>query len=172
MATRDEDRQRVYDAEDSAFLDTAYAERLGERGCRWLVERFVATPWWVALGGAVPAVRAARADSSRSTMVVTHGRTELRIAPGMDQAHVVSHELAHVLATPDAGHGPSYRAAHIDVATVLLGGHGAGRLAVRYDRAGLMAASRRWPTPPQHGDGGILAVWQARQALDALRSRR
>lgn len=169
MAARDSDRQRVYDAEDAAFLDTTYADRLGERGCRWLVERLVATPWWAAADGARPTVRAARSDSARSTTVVLEGRAELRIGPGMDQAHVLSHELAHLLATPDAGHGPSYRTAHVDVATVLLGRHGAARLDERYRRWALAAGSRRWPPPSDHGDGGLLAVWQARQALEALR---
>lgn len=171
MAGRDTDRQRVYDAEDAAFLDTAYAERLGERGCRWLVERFVATPWWAATGGPVPRLRAARADSARSTTVLRADGAELRIGPGMDQAHVLSHELAHLLATPDAGHGPQYRAAHLDVAAVLLGRHGADRLAERLTRWALDVPARQWPPPPDHGDGGLLAIWQARQALDALRPR-
>ena len=171
MAERDGDRQRVYDAEDAAFLDTSYAERLGERGCRWLVTRLVAGPWWAASGLSAPVVRAARADSTRSTTVVAGDQAELRIGPGMDQAHVLSHELAHLLATPGAGHGRRYRAAHLDVASVLLGRHGADRLAVGYARAGLEVAGRCWPPPSDHGHGGLLAVWDARQALEALRTR-
>jgi hypothetical protein len=166
---RDTDRQRVYDAEDAAFVDTSYADQVGERGCRWLVERLAATPWWASAGGAVPVLRAARIDSTRSTTVVAEGRIELRIGPGMDQPHVLSHELAHLLADPGAGHGPLFRAAHVDVASVLLGGHGADRLAARYGRAGLPLAVRRWPAPPEPGDGGLLAVWEARRALEALR---
>jgi len=168
---RDAERQKVYDAEDAAFVDTSYAERLGERGCTWLLERLVATPWWAAASGGQPALRAARADSARSTTVVALGRAEVRIAPGMDQAHVLSHELAHLVARPDAGHGPLFRAAHLDVAGLLLGGHGAGRLAERYRRAGLSVAARRWPPPSGHGEGGLLAVWQARLALESLRRR-
>ncbi len=171
MAGRDVDRQRVYEAEDAAFLDTSYAERLGERGCRWLVERLVATPWWAAATGTTPVLRAARIDSTRSTTVLRQEGVELRIGPGMDQPHVLSHELAHVLATPDEGHGPRFRSAHVDVATVLLGRHGADRLGDRYARAGLTTASRRWPTPPLTGDGGLFAIWQARRAIDALRLR-
>ncbi len=171
MAGRDGDRQRVYDAEDGAFLDTAYAERLGERGCRWLVDRLVATPWWAATGGATPRLRAARADSTRSTTVVGADRPEVRIGPGMDQPHVLSHELAHLLATPEAAHGPLFRTAHVDVATVLLGRHGADRLTVHYRRADLALAGRPWPAPADHGQGGLLAVWEARQALEALRPR-
>ena len=169
MSGRDVDRRRVYDAEDAAFLDTTYADRIGERGCRWLVDRLVATPWWQAAGAPVPQVRAARIDSARSTTVVRSGGAELRIGPGMDLAHVLSHELAHLLATPGAGHGPLYRAAHVDVATVLLGRHGANRLAERYARAGLALAPNRWPAPPNHGDGGLLAVWEARRSIDAGR---
>jgi hypothetical protein len=166
---RDADRQRVYDAEDAAFLDTSYGERLGERGCRWLLDRLVATAWWSAGGWAAPVLRPARMDATRSTTVRRVGSTELRIGPGMDQPAVLSHELAHVVATPEAGHGPSFRTAHVDVAAVLLGAHGADRLADRYRRAGLAMSPRSWPAPPPHGDGGLLAIWQARQSLDALR---
>ena len=171
MAGRDADRQRVYDAEDAAFLDTSYAERLGERGCRWLLDRLVATPWWTAAVGATPVLRASRIDATRSTTVLDDGRIEVRIAPGMDQAHVLSHEAAHLLAGPDAGHGALFRAAHVDVATVLLGRHGAARLADRYARTGLNLAAGPWPAPPGSGDGGLLAVWEARRALDDLRAR-
>lgn len=169
MAERDGDRQRVYEAEDAAFLETSYAERLGERGCRWLLDRLVATPWWASTGRPAPLLRAARVDSTRSTTVLADGRAELRIGPGMDQAHVLSHELAHLLATVPAGHGSGFRAAHVDVAAVLLGRHGATRLADRYTRAGLASAVRRWPSPPDAGDGGLLAVWEARRALESLR---
>jgi hypothetical protein len=169
MGSRDGDRQRVYDAEDAAFLDTSYAERLGERGCRWLLERLVATPWWAACGRSAPVLRAARADSSRSTTVLGEGRTEVRIGPGMDQAFVLSHEAAHLLAAPDATHGPRFRAAHGDVAAVVLGRHGSDRLLERYRRCGLSLEGRDWPPPPDCGDGGLLAVWEARQVIDAGR---
>ena len=169
---RDGDRQRVYDAEDAAFVETSYADRLGERGCQWLFDHLVALPWWAAAtSGPVPVLRAARSDSTRSTAVVAGDRTEVRIGPGMDQAHVLSHELAHLLATAGASHGGIFRAAHLDVATLVLGAHGADRLLDFYGRAGLAIAARAWPVPPGHGPGGLLAVWQARQALDALRSR-
>ncbi len=169
-AARDGERQKVYEAEDAAFLDTSYAERLGERGCRWLLDRLVSTPWWEVAAGSRPALLAARHDSARSTTAVAADRVEVRIGPGMDQAHVLSHELAHLVAGPETGHGPRFRTAHLDVATVLLGGHGTGRLAERYARGGLDLARRRWPPPPDHGEGGLLAVWEARRALDALGS--
>jgi len=168
---RDGDRQRVYDAEDAAFLETSYAERLGERGCRWLFDHLVAAPWWAAAAGPTPVLRAARSDSARSTTVVADDCTEVRIGPGMDQAHVLSHELAHLVAPAGAGHRGLFRAAHLDVATVVLGTHGAARLAEFYARAGLAVTARSWPPPPEHGPGGLLAVWQARLALDALRPR-
>ena len=168
---RDGERQKTYDAEDAAFLDTSYAERLGERGCRWLLERLTAMPWWAAAGGGHPVLRAARHDSARSTTVVAADRVEVRIGPGMDQAHVLSHELAHLVAGPETGHGASFRTAHLDVARILLGGHGADRLADCYARARLLIATRTWPRPPDHGPGGLLAVWEARLALEALRPR-
>lgn len=170
--SRDGDRQRVYDAEDAAFLETSYAERLGERGCRWVLDHLVVLPWWsTAAPGPPPVLRAARSDSARSTMVVAGDRVEVRIGPGMDQAHVLSHELAHLVAPAGAGHGAAFRAAHLDVATLLLGAHGSARLADFYGRAGLAVAARAWPPPPEHGPGGLLAVWQARVALEAVRHR-
>jgi len=159
----------VYDAEDAAFLETSYAERLGERGCRWLVDRLVVMPWWAAAAGALPVLKAARADSARSTTVVAGARAEVRVGPGMDQAHVLSHELAHLVASPAAGHNSRFRAAHVDVATILLGTHGAGRLADAYSRVGLAVAGRLWPPPAPHGPGGLLAVWASRRALEDLR---
>lgn len=161
----------MYDAEDAAFVDTSYAERLGERGCRWLLDKLVATPWWAAAAGVAPVLRAARIDSTRSTTVVGEGRLEVRIGPGMDQPHVLSHELAHLLASPAVGHAPLFRTAHVDVATSLLGRHGADRLAERYWRASLPLATRCWVAPPEQGEGGLLAVWQARRAIDDLRAR-
>jgi len=168
--TRDSERQRVYDAEDAAFVETSYAERQGERGCRWLVGHVVATPWWAAAVGVQPVLKAARADSARSTTVLAAGRAEVRVGPGMDQAHVLSHELAHLVASPSAGHGPRFRAAHLDVATILLGAHGAVRLADSYARAGLVVMGRQWPLPAHHGPGGLLALWESRRALEGLRS--
>lgn len=169
MAGRDDERQRVYDAEDAAFLETSYADRLGRRGCQWLLERFVATRWWAATAAATPVLRAARIDSARSTTVIGGAGAQVRIGPGMDQAHVLSHELAHLLATPAAGHGALFRTAHLDVAAVLLGRQGSQRLADRYGRAGLVLASRPWAAPDDLGGGGLLAVWEARRALDDLR---
>ena len=169
---RDADRQRVYDAEDAAFMETSYAERLGERGCCWLLDHLVALPWWsTAAPGPTPLLRAARSDSARSTTVVADDRREVRIGPGMDQAHVLSHELAHLVAPAGAGHRDLFRAAHLDVATLILGTHGAARLSDFYGRAVLPVAARSWPAPPERGPGGLLAVWQARQALEALRPR-
>jgi len=168
---RDGDRQRVYDAEDAAFLETSYAERMGERGCRWLLDHLVALPWWSAAAGSLPLLRAARCDSARSTTVVAEGRTEVRIGPGMDQPHVLSHELAHLVAPAGAGHGGLFRAAHVDVANVVLGTHGVARLTDFYARSGLVVAARAWPPPPAYGPGGLLAVWQARMVIEALQPR-
>jgi len=103
--------------------------------------------------------------------VVAEDRTEVRIGPGMDQAHVLSHELAHLVAPAGAGHRGLFRAAHVDVATLVLGAHGGGRLTNFYGRAGLTVATRAWPVPPEHGPGGLVAVWQARVAIEALQPR-
>ncbi len=120
---------------------------------------------------------AARADARRSTATTdAHGEPVIRIAPGHDQPPTLSHEAAHVLcgATPlwkergPAAHGPEFRAAHLAVAEVLLGGHGRRLLATAYRAADLdWTDPRLWLPPPGEPDDdhGILGRWRQAIAL-------
>ncbi len=119
-------------------------------------------PWWrQAAGQVAPRVRAARADATHSVAALDPaGAWVVRIAPGHDQVVTLSHEVAHVLAAVTRGpaapaegaHGPRFRAAHVAVATVLLGPHGARLLSAAYRDARLeqlappRGSSRRRPT--------------------------
>jgi len=174
---RDHQRAAVYRAEAEAFTDTLLDVPIGLDALHTLAGVLGADPWWVATTrGAEPAVRAARADALRSVAVVdATGRWTVRIAPGHDQVVTLSHELAHVLAglttgpaaSPVAAHGPLFRAAHLAVATVLLGTHGAGLLAAAYQREHLsLAATTPWLAPPPPDDEhGLYGRWRQAIAL-------
>jgi len=175
---RDSRRQQVYVAEELAFGQTLADESAGLDGVSTLAGILFADPWWVdATGGVVPRVVRARSDAHRSTAARDRrGDWALRIAPGHDQPPTLSHEAAHVLtsvaieATPGAtaaAHGPLFRAAHLDVATVVFGAHGRQLLAHEYRRAGLDVAPRTaWPEPPTPIEPhGIVGVWRRAIAL-------
>ena len=57
------------------------------------------------------------------------------------------HELAHVLAGVDAGHGELFRRAHVDVASFAFGSDRGRWLEAAYAGAGLSLGTRRWPQP-------------------------
>ncbi len=59
----------------------------------------------------------------------------------------VIHELAHVLAGVDAGHGELFRRAHVDLASFAFGSDRGRWLAAAYTDAGLALGTRRWPQP-------------------------
>jgi hypothetical protein len=177
-AVRDAQRQRVYEAEELAFGQTLADESAGLGGMATLAGILFADLWWVdATGGVVPRVVRARSDAHRSTASRDRrGDWVLRIAPGHDQPPTLSHEAAHVLttvateATPGAtaaAHGPVFRAAHLDVATVVFGAHGRQLLAHEYRKAGLDVAPRTvWPEPPIPIEAhGIVGVWRRASAL-------
>ena len=66
-----------------------------------------------------------------------------------------------------AAHGPMFRTAHLDVATVLFGAHGRQLLAQEYRKAGLDVSARTaWPEPPTPIEAhGILGAWRRAIAL-------
>ena len=174
---RDAQRSRVYRAEELAFGETLADQSASLDGLATLAGILFVDPWWVtATGGVVPRVARARTDSRRSTASRDRrGAWVLRIAPGHDQPPTLSHEAAHVLVAvaaearlgPIAAHGPVFRAAHLDVATVLFGTHGRQLLAREYRSAGLeVAAHPSWPTPPTPIDAhGTLGTWRRAIAL-------
>ena len=79
-------------------------------------------------------------------------------APQMTAATLV-HELAHVLAGVEAGHGPTFRRAHVDLVGYCFGDAEAEWLLDAYAAMGLAPGERTWPSPPvRRGAGGPLAL--------------
>lgn len=140
----DTDRAQVYAAEVAAFEGTTAEEIVPFHQVVALSGRVMSDPWWPV---AWVEVRRARADAMSSS---TRAGCDVvvRIAdPQMTPATLV-HELAHVLAGAGSGHGPLFRRAHVDVATVALGAGVAGWLTAAYAGAGLPLAERPWAAPP------------------------
>jgi hypothetical protein len=160
----DAERSAVYGAELAAFdgtdLETVVGvERLGAR-----LRAVVAGEWWP---GPLIDVRAARADARSSTTrcatVPSGGRAVIRFAATQATVATAAHELAHALAGADAGHGPIFRTAYLDVIGVITNLDTTDRrhtlhvdqLATAFDEAGLMVGERRWPPPPPSATGAI-----------------
>jgi hypothetical protein len=174
---RDHQRAAVYRAEALAFTDTLLDVPIGLEALQTLAGVLFVEPWWRRTTGEVaPRVRAARADATHSVAALdAAGGWVVRIAPGHDQVVTLSHESAHVLAAiasgpaPPAGgaHGPLFRAAHVAVATVLLGPHGAGLLSTAYRNARLeQLIPPPWVEPPTPDDEhGLYGRWRRAIAL-------
>ncbi len=174
---RDHQRAAVYRAEALAFTDTLLDVPIGLDAVQTLAGMLFTEPWWRrTTGEVVPRVRAARTDATRSVAALDPaGAWVVRIAPGHDQVVTLSHEVAHVLASvaggsaPPAGgaHGPQFRAAHVAVAAVLLGLHGARLLSTAYRDARLeQLIPPPWAEPPTPDDEhGLYGRWQQAIAL-------
>jgi hypothetical protein len=79
-------------------------------------------------------------------------------APQMTPATVL-HELAHVLAGIDDGHGPVFRRAHVDLVGFAFGDVEANWLLDAYAAMGLAPGGRSWSQPPlTRAAGGPLAL--------------
>lgn len=144
----DRGRQAVYDAEDAAFVDTVWHERLSFDDATSFARHVCAQRWWADHVAVIPEVVATRADAQRS---YAWGATSVHLSPGGCRAHIVLHELAHVAthATCGAGHGhgPAFRGVHVALADRVLG-VGAGRaLHDRYRAARLtIDPAAGWPS--------------------------
>jgi hypothetical protein len=159
---RDDERTAVYAAESVAFdgTDLETPRPLGE--LQDLVARVAASAWWP--GPAVTVIAARRdAASSSARDCGTGGAATVRIAAGQCTVATAAHELAHCLAGVPAGHGPTFRAAMLDVVTVATnldptdrrGGLHRDQLLVAFDDAGLVVGERAWPPPPDEIAGAI-----------------
>lgn len=160
----DSDRSAVYGAELAAFdgtdLETVVGiERVGAR-----LHAVAAGEWWP---GPLIEVRAARADACSSTTrcatAQTGGRAVIRFAASQTTLATAAHELAHALAGVDAGHGPVFRVAYLDVIGVVTNLDTTDRrhalhvdqLAAAFDDARLPIGARRWQPPPPSTTGAI-----------------
>jgi hypothetical protein len=153
----DAGRTAVYAAEVAAFDGTDLETVVGIEAVTAAAYRVVADPWWP---GPRVEVRPARSDArSSSARDGAADRVVIRISAPQATIATVAHELAHALAGVDAGHGPRFRRAHLDVVAVITNPPGPGargalhvdQLAAAYAAAGLTVERRSWPSPPAPG---------------------
>jgi hypothetical protein len=144
--TADLGREAVYAAEIAAFEGTSYESLVPIADLHALAARVTGSTWWP--HGDTKAV-AARSDArSSSTRQRGGARPVVRLAAPQMTAATLVHEFAHVLAGLDAGHGPVFRRAHIDLVGFSFGEHEAGWLFDGYAAMDLAPGERRWPAPP------------------------
>ena len=150
-------REAVYAAEIAAFEGTAHESLVTFDELVAIAHGVASSEWWP--HGPVTVVRARRDASSSSTRQQGSAAPVVRLAaPQMTPATLI-HELAHVLAGLDAGHGPVFRRAHVDLAGHALGADEADWLLDAYAAVGLQPGARRWPTPSLAvGRGGPIAM--------------
>jgi hypothetical protein len=145
----------VYAAELAAFEGTELEAVVAFDDLVAIADRVMSDAWW-SRGRVV--IRRSRSDARSSTTRHT-SRTAIHLAiPQMTPATLI-HELGHVLAGVDAGHGELFRRAHVDVASFAFGADRGSWLAVAYESAGLTLGTRRWPQPvPVDAAAGSLAL--------------
>jgi hypothetical protein len=153
----DDGRAAVYAAEIAAFEGTSYESLTSFDELVASAATITSAAWWPR--GEVPIGRA-RSDASSSSARHHAGASPVvrLAAPQMTGATLI-HELAHVLAGVEAGHGPTFRRAHVDLVGYSFGDTEAGWLLEAYDAMGLAPGERTWPQPPvRRGAGGPLAL--------------
>lgn len=135
----DDEAERLYGAEARAIDGSA------RRWRRWshvvaFVDDVLAGPMWEELYPDAPLeVNLARRSRS-SRMSLTEGNraaAAIHIADGQWTGPTVVHELAHVAAGPEAGHGPAFVRAELELVRRLLGFHAYGALRSEFERVGL-----------------------------------
>jgi hypothetical protein len=155
--TADTGREAVYAAEIAAFEGTSFETLRPIAELVDIAATVTGADWWP--HGHIDVVSARRDASSSSTRQRSGGRPVVRLAaPQMTPATVV-HELAHVLAGVDCGHGGRFRRAHVDLVGFVFGDEPATWLLDAYDAMGLAVGDRAWPVPPlRPGAGGPTAL--------------
>ena len=150
--TADLGRSAVYAAEIAAFEGTSYESVAPLDQLLELGRLVTAASWWP--HGDIEIVPARADASSSSARQRGAGTPVVRLAaPQMTPATVV-HELAHVLAGLNDGHGAVFRRAHVDLTGFAFGDEPATWLVEAYHGMGLEPGVRRWLAPPIRRDAG------------------
>lgn len=161
----DGERAAVYAAELAAFDGTDLEVDIGFAAVAARTEAVVADTWWPR--GAVRVQRAKSTATSSSTRCVGAGsvasHVRIRFAAGQCTVATAAHELAHVVAGPEQGHGATFRAAYLDVVAVITNLDPTDRrrelhvehLRDAFAAAGLHVGDRSWPAPPPGVTGSI-----------------
>ncbi len=161
--TRDVDKALVYAAEDMVFDNTIFAEPFGPQGLLGLAVRLNGLEWWQSVG--VPfSIAPTRRESGHSTCSFNNDGAVLRFSLAGENAATFAHEAAHLVAqhhgaTP--AHGPLFRAAELDVVTIVCGPVAAERLREVFLSNDLLVAARKWIAPRPVGELGLVGIWQA-----------
>lgn len=132
---QDREKQRNYDAEDSALEGTVATDLVSVEQLSSITARICETLWWAheAVGREVT-VSTTRGARSRANVALSL----VKIAKGHNSPAVLAHELAHIASGPlGVGHGPRFRACHVAILSMISGHEVADLLARGYKKAGL-----------------------------------
>jgi hypothetical protein len=161
---RDLQKQKTYDAEYIAFLDTAFEVPVGLWALEQVANAVYESEWWADLRPR--AVRATIVEASphagRSKAVLAKG--EIRISHNMDTIATLCHEFAHFVGS--AQHDDAFRAAEVELVRLCGGDAPAERLAACYSRVALGVGTI---APAPHGILGEITGGLASFALDTAR---
>ncbi len=150
MKCPDRGRTAVGAAELACFGGTVIDDERPIAELAGRARRLVAGSWWRAVGGphvVVVAGRAgARSSSARSSP--SSATVEIRLADGQRDIATLAHELAHALAGIEHGHAAVFRAAEVDVLSVLAGDDHGTALRACFTSFELPVEDRAWPAPP------------------------
>lgn len=152
MTRGDLGREAVYAAEIAAFDGTSHETVTDFDALVAVGTAVTSASWWP--HGPVAVERARSDAASSSARRRTSGATVIRLAAPQMTVATVLHELAHVLAGIDAGHGARFRRAHVDVVGYVLGDEAVGWLLDAYRAFGLEPGERAWPTPGLRPEAG------------------
>ena len=152
----DEGRTAVYAAEVAAFEGTSYESLTGFDELVATAAVITSASWWPR--GRV-AIRRTRSDAVSSSARARGTALVIRLAALQLTPATLIHELAHVLAGIETGHGAVFRRAHVDLVGYSFGDTEAGWLVDAYAAMGLGPGERTWAQPPvRRGAGGPLAL--------------
>jgi hypothetical protein len=144
-------------AEDRAFGGTPLDEPLDRRFVDDRVAVVTGGAWWQSCGPAV-LVSVPPSGTCSSSARSRRDRVEIRLADPQLSLATIAHELAHGLAGVDHGHDANFRAAFVDVVTVLAGAEHAAALSEAFVAMGIGAGRRRWPPPYRAAGDGFVVV--------------
>jgi hypothetical protein len=143
--TADIGREDVYAAELAAFGGTLADCEVGFHELLWIRNAICASLWWPA--GDID-VEQARSDAkSSTTREGDDGRSCIRIAETQCTPLTLAHEVSHVLAGIDAGHGPRFRRAELDLVFTMFGSTEMQWLLDAFEAMNLQIANRSWASP-------------------------
>jgi hypothetical protein len=144
-------REAVYAAERMAFEGTELEVVVPFAELERQARRVLDHQWWSF--GAVE-ILAARSSTRSSSARRVDAACRVTISATQSTSATLIHELAHVVAGPDAGHGPAFRRAHTDLARLAFGAERSAWLIEAYQAAGLEIGDRPYAVPPD-GRGPI-----------------